>query len=94
VPNDGTRQKVDGLHGYSLTAAVVSECQIFFRFLLISNQIDIRTAKFLEKFMTSDNSVDYSSVMLGIGLNKKISMYDNVSSGLDVRRAADRLFFC
>jgi len=39
------------------SAAVVSECQIFFRFLPISNQIDIRTAKFLEKFMTSDNYI-------------------------------------
>jgi len=31
------------------SAAVVSECQNFFRFLPTSNQIDIRTAKFLEK---------------------------------------------
>jgi len=29
-----------------------------------------------------------------IGLNKIFSMYDNASSALDVRRAADRLFFC
>jgi len=47
------------------SAAVVSECRIFFRFLPISNQIDIRTAKFLEKFMTSDNYIcRLSSVML------------------------------
>ena len=52
------------------SAAVVSECQNFFRFLPISNQIDIRTAKFLEKFMTSDNSVDYSSVMLELAWTK------------------------
>ena len=50
------------------SAVVVNECQIFCRFLPISNQIDIRTAKFLEKFMTSDRPliifVVYSSVML------------------------------
>jgi len=77
------------------SAAVVSECQNFFRFLPISNQIDIRTAKFLEKFMTSDNYIcSLFECHARIGLNKIFSMYDNASSALDVRRAADRLFFC
>ena len=59
------------------------------------NQIDIRTAKFLEKFMTSDNYIcSLFECHARIGLNKIFSMYDNASSALDVRRAADRLFFC
>jgi len=79
------------------SAAVVSECQNYFRFLPISNRIDIRTAKFLEKFITSDYICRLFECHARIGLNKlnKIfSMYDNASSALDVRRAADRLFFC
>jgi len=39
------------------SAAVISDCQIFFRFLPITYQIDIRTARFLGKFMTSDNGI-------------------------------------
>jgi len=58
-------------------------------------QIDICTAKFLEKFMTSDNYIcRLFECHARIGLNKFFSMYDNASSALDVRRAADRLFFC
>jgi len=67
--------------------------KIFFRFLPILNQIDIRTAKFLEKFMTSDICRLFEC-HAKIGLNKMFSMYDNASSALDVRRAADRLYFC
>jgi len=77
------------------SAAVVSECQFFFRFLPISNQIDIRTAKFLENFITSDNYIcRLFECHAKIGLNKILSMHDNASSALDVRRAADRLLFC
>jgi len=52
----------------------------------ISNQIDIRTAKFLEKFMTSDDYIcRLFECHARIGLNQKFST---------VRRAADGLFFC
>ena len=61
------------------SAAIVSDCQKFFGFLPVSYQIDIRTAKFLEKiakFMTSDNGI----CMLferhaKIGINKILSTY-------------------
>ena len=77
------------------SAAVVIVSANFFRFLHISNQIDIRTAKFLENFMTSDNYIcRLFECYAKIGLNKILSMYDNASSALDVRRAADRLLFC
>ena len=77
------------------SAAVVSECRNCFRLLPISNQIDIRTATFLEKIIISDNYIcRLFECHAKIGLNKIFSMYDNASSALDVRRAADILFFC
>jgi len=36
-------------------AILLSECQKFFRFLPVTYQIDIRTANFREKFISSDN---------------------------------------
>ena len=77
------------------SAAVVSEWQ-FFSVLPISNQIDMRTAKFLENFMTSvyNYICRLFECRSKIGLNKILSMYDNARSALDVRRAADRLLFC
>ena len=39
------------------SAAVVDECQKFFRFLPVTYQIDIRMAKFLQKFMINENSI-------------------------------------
>ena len=64
-------------------------------FLPITYQIDIRTARFLEKFMTSDNGI----CMLferhaKIGRNKIFSTYGDVHSVSDLRRAIDELFFC
>ena len=45
--------------------------------------------------MTSDNYIcRLFECHAKIGLNKIFSMYDNSSSALDVRRAADRSFFC
>jgi len=38
-------------------ATVVSDCMNFFHFLPVSHQIDIRTAKFLENFMCSENYI-------------------------------------
>ena len=35
----------------------VSDCIMFFHFLPVSHQIDIRTAKFLENFMCSENYI-------------------------------------
>ena len=39
------------------SATVVSDCMNFFHFLPVSYQIDIRTAKFLENFMCSENYI-------------------------------------
>jgi len=63
------------------SATIISDCQKFFGFLPITYQIDIRTARFLEKFMTSDNGI----CMLferhaKIGRNKIFSTYGNVNS--------------
>jgi len=77
------------------SAAVISDCQKFFGFLSITYQIDIRTARFLEIFMTSDNGI----CMLferhaKIGGNKIFSRYGDVHSVSDLRCAIDELFFC
>ena len=39
------------------SAAVVKECQRYFSFLPVIDQICIRTAKFLQKFAASENSL-------------------------------------
>ena len=39
------------------SATVVSDCMNFFHFLPVSHQIDIRTAKFSENFMCSENYI-------------------------------------
>ena len=39
------------------SATVVSDCMNFFHFLPVSHQIYIRTAKFLENFMCSENYI-------------------------------------
>jgi len=77
------------------SAAVVGDFQKFFGFFPLTYQIDIRTAKFLEKFMISDNGV----CMLferhtKIGINKSFSTYGNIHSVSDLMCAIDELFFC
>jgi len=77
------------------SAAVVSDCQKFFGFLPISYQIDIRTAKFVEKFMISDNGICMLFERYAkIGINKIFSTYNNIHSVSDLRCAIDELFFC
>jgi len=44
--------------------AVVDECQKFFRFLPVTYQIDIRTAKFLQKFMINANSKFFQAMAM------------------------------
>ena len=39
------------------SATVVSDCMNFFHFLPVSHRIDIRTAKFFENFMCSENYI-------------------------------------
>ena len=63
------------------SAMIVNDCQKFFGFLPITYQIDIRTARFSETFMTSDDGI----CMLferhaKIGRNKIFSTYGNVHS--------------
>ena len=53
------------------SAAIVDECH-FFRFFPVTCEIDIRTAKFLQKFMTNDNSICRLFVkQAGTNLKKK-----------------------
>jgi len=37
------------------SVTVVTDCQIFYHFLPVTYQTDIRTVKFIEKFQSSDN---------------------------------------
>jgi len=39
------------------SVAVVNDCQTLFHLLPITCQIDVRTAKFLQKFIANDNSI-------------------------------------
>jgi len=57
---------------------VVSDCQKFFGFLPVTYQIDIRTAKFLEKIMISDNGICMFERYAKIGINEIFSTYGNV----------------
>jgi len=76
------------------SAAVVHECQKLFRFLPVTYQIDIRTAKFLQKFMTNDNSIYRLFVkQAGTNFKKKISSYGNVKSVYEMRTAAENMYF-
>jgi len=75
------------------SATVISDFQKFFELLPVTYQIDIRTARFLEKFMTSDNGI----CMLfeshaKIGRNKMFSTYGDVHSVSDLRCATDELY--
>ena len=77
------------------SAVVVNECQIFFGFCPSRTKLISALPSFWKKIMTSDNYIcSIFECHARIGLNKIFSMYDNASSALDVRRAADRLFFC
>jgi len=74
------------------SATVISDCQKFVGFLPITYQINIRTARFLEKFVISDNSI----CMLferhaKIGRNEIFSTYGDVHSVSDLRCAIDEL---
>jgi len=39
------------------SGAIVTDCEIFFHFLPVTYQTDVRTAKFLNKFLFSENSI-------------------------------------
>jgi len=64
LPTGYTRQKVVGVHSYSLVDEIVENWishghqrlpKKFFGFLPITYQIDIRTARFLEKIRAGKN---------------------------------------
>ena len=68
-----------------LKVLFITKCQKFFRFLPVTYQIDIRTAKFLQKFMTSDNSICRLFVkQAGTNLKKIFSSYGNVKSVYEI----------
>ena len=77
----------------TLSVAGVSDCQTFFRFLPVTYQIDIRTANFLEKFISSDNSLcmvfEHHAV---IGIKRIYSTYGNIHSVPELRHFIDELF--
>ena len=77
------------------SAAVVDECQKFFRFLPVTYQIDIRMAKFLQKFMINENSICRLFVkQAGTNLKKFFSSYyGNVKSVYEMRIAAENMYF-
>jgi len=85
-----------GVHSYLLVDhAIISNCQKFIGFIPITYQIDIRTARFLETFMTSDNSICMLfERQAEIGRNKIFSTYGrpNVHSVSDLRCAIDERF--
>ena len=61
--------------------------------MYVAYRIDIRTAKFLEKFMISNNGICMMFELYAItGTNKIFSTYGNVGLVSDVRCAIDELF--
>jgi len=75
------------------SATIISDCQKFFGFLSITYQIDIRTARFLETLMISDNCICMLFERRAkIGRNKNFSTYGDVNSVSDLRCAIDELF--
>ena len=75
--------------------AYISDCQKLLVFLLITYQIDIRTAKFLEKIMISDNGICMFERYAKIGINEILSTYGNVYDSVSgLMCAIDELFFC
>jgi len=62
------------------SATVVSDCMNFFHFLPVSHQIDIRTAKILENFMSSENYICTLFENKADSYLKKISVRCNTMS--------------
>ena len=77
------------------SAAVVSNRQKYFHFMPIIYQIDVRTATFLEKFMSSNNYICMLfDGLAGDCLMRVFSTYgDTVRSVLDLCCAVHGLFF-
>jgi len=67
---------------------VVSHCQNLFRFLPVTYQIDIRTAYFVEKFISSYNSICMVFKRHAVnGINRICSRYCNIHSVPEFRHA-------
>jgi len=62
------------------SATVVSDCMNFLNFLPVSHQIEIRTAKFLENFMCSENYICTLFENVAGSYVKKISVRGNTMS--------------
>jgi len=66
-----------------------------FRFLPVTYQIDIRTAKFLQKFLTNDDSICrlFSQTGRNKFKEKFFSGYGDVKSVHEMRIAAENMYF-
>ena len=77
------------------SANIVHDCQKFFRLLPVSNLIDIRTARFLEDFITNENHVCILFVRNAqCSWAKIFSMYSHdIVSTCNLRSVISYMFF-
>ena len=77
------------------STAIITECQKFFSFLPVKYKIDIRTVKFLEQFVLSENCVCSVFVSKAESSIKQIlSAYGtNISTSSELRNVLNNLFF-
>ena len=68
--------------------------QKLFHFLPVTYQINIRTSKFLQKFIANDNSIcKIFTRQAETNLNKILSYYGSVKSIFELRSAAENMYF-
>jgi hypothetical protein len=73
---------------HTASPVVVKCCQQAFNFLPIQSQLDIRTAKFLQKFIVSKNSLcSIFSFTARCKLNEMFARYDNVVTACQLHNA-------
>jgi exonuclease III len=77
------------------SSAVVTDCQVFFNFLPIIYQIEIRTAKFMQDFAASQNSICHCfSLTAQKCLHNIYSKYgQSITSLQGLRFAIEKVFF-
>ena len=78
------------------SALFVKECQVYFNFLPLNFEIDLRTTSFLEQYIRSENSVCLLFNMQAQShlLTIYSSYGDNVRSLDELRLDINKRFFC
>lgn len=72
---------------------IVNDCQRFFHFLPVKSQLDVRTAKFLQKMTASENSMcALFSLNARCQLLKLFSQFDNVQTACQLHNAICKQF--